>query len=598
MASRSLSETESRYSNIERECLAVMFGLEKFEYYLLGRHTLIETDHSPLEQIFKKNISDAPARLQRLLLRCMKFDVEVVYRRGDSIPVADALSRVCPTKAELNTEPGRSASCAPDYDIHFLTHKSCPINIEAVKLATAQDSSMSLLKEAIYNGWPSYRKQCPIEIREYWNFRCDLVLEDGAILKGDRVVIPDSMRKQVLDTLHMGHQGETKCLLMARQSVFWPGITEEIRQSVKNCTVCNKYLPAPPKLPAMQPDLPTRPWEKLGTDIFEFSGSKYLMIVDYFSRFPVIRRLGNMTASTISDHFTSVFAEYGLPSVIQADFGSQYISEEFKARCNESGITFLFSSPYHHQTNSLAEKTVGICKTLWKKAIENKHCPYTAIWMHRVTPLGDQLPSPHELLFGRKPKLLLPSSKGTLQSSHPHNDEHQEANKRRQERQSMFYNRKAGPDKKALNAINRIWQPGKVLSHPNPQREPRTYIVEIKNKLYQRTREHLRPHCVSKEEAPPVRHESSTPIGDPAPFHVTPAQPPVHQEVPRLPDPVTQITSSPTDLSRTDEAHACSNGTEVQEAVGEKKVEKASFQPRSQTTRSGRVTKVPSRFDT
>ena len=95
MASRSLTEPESRYSNIERECLPVMFGLEKFEFYLLERHTLVETDHSPLEQIFKKNIAEAPARLQRLLRQCLKFDIEVKYRRGENISVADALSRVC-----------------------------------------------------------------------------------------------------------------------------------------------------------------------------------------------------------------------------------------------------------------------------------------------------------------------------------------------------------------------------------------------------------------------------------------------------------------------------------------------------------------------
>ena len=91
MRSRSLTPAESRYSNIERECLAVQWGLEKFEYYLLGRHVTIETDHAPLEQIFKKSIAEAPSRLQRLLLRCMKFDVDVKYTPGKSIPVADAL---------------------------------------------------------------------------------------------------------------------------------------------------------------------------------------------------------------------------------------------------------------------------------------------------------------------------------------------------------------------------------------------------------------------------------------------------------------------------------------------------------------------------
>ena len=69
----------------------MQWGLEKFEYYLLGRHVTIETDHAPLEQIFKKSIAEAPSRLQRLLLRCMKFDVDVKYKPGKSILVADAL---------------------------------------------------------------------------------------------------------------------------------------------------------------------------------------------------------------------------------------------------------------------------------------------------------------------------------------------------------------------------------------------------------------------------------------------------------------------------------------------------------------------------
>ena len=99
MTSRSLTEAEFRYSNIERECLAILYGLEKFEYYLLGRGVMVETDHSPLEQIFKKNINETPSKLQRLLLRCLRFDVHVQYKQGRSISVADALSRVCHRKA-------------------------------------------------------------------------------------------------------------------------------------------------------------------------------------------------------------------------------------------------------------------------------------------------------------------------------------------------------------------------------------------------------------------------------------------------------------------------------------------------------------------
>ena len=131
---------------------------------------------------------------------------------------------------------------------------------------------------------------------------------------------------------------------------------------MKDCDICNKYQAEQPKLPVMQPDLPKRPWEKLGTDIFEFKGNKYLMIVDYYSRFPVIRLLSDITADAICKHFTSVLAEYGLPSVIITDFGTQYISAKFKDSYTKSGITLTFSSPYHHQANSLAERGVGTCK--------------------------------------------------------------------------------------------------------------------------------------------------------------------------------------------------------------------------------------------
>ncbi|XP_044167190.1 uncharacterized protein K02A2.6-like [Acropora millepora] len=201
----------------------------------------------------------------------------------------------------------------------------------------------------------------------------------------------------------------------------------------------------------MQPDLPTRPWEKLGSDIFQFNGANYLIIVDYYSRFPVIRPLSDISASTVSSHFTSVFAEYGLPSLLTADFGSQFVSEMFKRKCEESGVTLKFSSPYHQQANGAAERCVGTTKSLWKKAVANKQCPDTALWMYRITPLDKDLPSPYELLYGQKPRSPLPTSNLALQSKHPGNTAHKEANLQKQITQAEFYNRKASCDKRVLN---------------------------------------------------------------------------------------------------------------------------------------------------
>lgn len=173
------------------------------------------------------------------------------------------------------------------------------------------------------------------------------------------------------------------------------------------------------------------------------------MIVDYYSRFPVIRLLSDMIASTICNHFTSVLAEYGLPTTIV------FFSEKFKTKCEQSGLTLNFSSPYHHQANSLAERMIGTCKSLLTKAMENKECPYAALWMYRTTPLDNQIPSPYELLFGRKPQTTLPSATSVLKSRHPQGDTHQEANQQRQATQAKSYDKKA--DKRILNNMEPVY---------------------------------------------------------------------------------------------------------------------------------------------
>ena len=581
MASRCLTPTESRYSNIERECLAVLFGLEKFEYYLLGREVLVETDHSPLEQIFKKNLADVPSRLQRFILRCLKFDIQVQYKPGRTIPVADALSRVC---FKLSKEKSTNETS----EVHFINTSSSLVDISMVKEVTAKDPVMNLLKNMIYRGWPDYRKQCPHELWDYWNFRCDLVLEDGLILKGDRIIIPEALQENVLKAIHLGHQGETKCILLAREAVFWPGITNQIKEMVKVCATCQKFQSAQPKMPIVQPDRPTHPWEQLGTDIFEFKGYKYLIVVDYYSRFPVIRLLHDTTAETVCTHFKSILAEHGLPSTIIADCGPQYISEKFRKRCEISNITLKYSSPHHHQANSIAERTIGTVKSLWKKALEEKSCPYTALWMYRITPLNSDMPSPYELLHGRKPRSHLPIPRHSLQSSHPENEVHQDVNKVIQEKQEEFYNRKAGPDKPTFNnmdpvwirnTLQNIWEPATILNRPNPMREPRTYLVEMRGKVYQRTAEHIRPRSSKININEPVKDTPLMPNLQP-PVPVTPNIPPA--------TPVKKMTTKPTTLKPTPRVSSPQKLPPVRN--------KDSFQLKSQTTRTGRVTQVPSKF--
>lgn len=145
-------------------------------------HSLVETDHSPLAEIFKKNIADAPARLQRLLLRCLKFEIELRYRRQENIPVTDALSLVCLKKEERTFASQNSEWCKPDFNIHILSYEH-----RFGEVSASKGSVNTRVKKSPTNGWPSQRIECPKELWVYWNHRCDLTLEDSLILKSDRI---------------------------------------------------------------------------------------------------------------------------------------------------------------------------------------------------------------------------------------------------------------------------------------------------------------------------------------------------------------------------------------------------------------------------
>ena len=194
-ASKTLSDTESRYSNIEREMFAVLFGLERFHYYAFGRPATVESDNKPLESIFKKHLNKASPRLSRMLLRIQKYNVTIKYIPGKEITLADALSRVNP--------------CAGDeikglqitvHEIHAALNTS-PMRIKAIKEATAEDSPLQQMAGIITKGWPEHRTLCPKELLPFWNYRDELYIEDGILLKGERIIIPEIL-KEALKQLH------------------------------------------------------------------------------------------------------------------------------------------------------------------------------------------------------------------------------------------------------------------------------------------------------------------------------------------------------------------------------------------------------------
>ncbi|KAK2712700.1 hypothetical protein QYM36_011401, partial [Artemia franciscana] len=258
-ASRSLSSAEQKYSQIEKEALAIAFACKHFHQCVYGRPVKVLSDHKPLESILSRGISVAPPRLQRLMLQIQPYNLSVEHVPGTSIPVADALSRLPlpETDAEFERET--------EVFVHTL-FKNVPMSdsrLLCIKSSTESDPELSSLTSTIITGWPETRSSCSEKIQKYWNTRHELSIANGIVLKGDKIVIPVTMRREILQQLHHSHMGMEKTKQRARSIVYWPGINRNIEEMISQCITCGRLQMQPWKHPLINTELPEYPWEQL-----------------------------------------------------------------------------------------------------------------------------------------------------------------------------------------------------------------------------------------------------------------------------------------------------------------------------------------------
>ena len=201
--------------------------------------------------------------------------------------------------------------------------------------------------------------------------------------------------------------------------MYWPGIYDDITKMVTNCETCLQFSANNRKEKpdnSLSHEVPRTPWTKLATDIFTFDNHNYLVMVDYTSKFPVVRKLSSMTARVVTEIIKSIFSEYGLPTTIISDNGPCYVAEYFQQEMKKLGIAHVTTSPHYHQSNGMAEAYVKIIKGLLKKAKATGEDPHLAMMIYRTTPLGPNMPSPMEILHGRKARSDLPNSAAALRA--------------------------------------------------------------------------------------------------------------------------------------------------------------------------------------
>ena len=246
-AARAMTAVEENYAQIEKELLAIVFGVRKHETYLYGRQFNVESDHKPLETIFKKSLLSAPKRLQAMLLALQKFDMTISYKRGSKLYLADTLSRAFVPREDKTCSSETSSEICYNIDItgtisklesEFEKINMCshlPISettLNKIKQATKEDKSMDVLVEVIQKGWPELRSHVPEEISDFYTFKEELSVQDGLIYKGHRLIIPASIRCDIMKRLHSSHLGIQSCIRRASESVYWPRMSQELQEFI------------------------------------------------------------------------------------------------------------------------------------------------------------------------------------------------------------------------------------------------------------------------------------------------------------------------------------------------------------------------------
>lgn len=412
-ASRSLSKAEQNYSQLDKEALALVFGVDRFHQYLWGISFEAHTDHKPLLGLLgadKPVPVQASPRVVRWALKLSAYKYELVYKPGKELGHADALSRLpLPTDTIALPRPA---------DI-FLLEEAYPrlLSPGVVAQATRNDPVLGHVVLAVMKGesLPVVPEWSPFNTRS-----SELSLHEGCLLWGSRVVIPRSLQAQVLGVLHASHPGIEKSKMIARSHVWWSGIDNDIANSVKCCATCQTQHRAAQPFQQMPWPFPQRPWSRLHIDFGgPFLGHTFLVIVDAFSKWIEVFPVSSTSAEVTISALRVAFAQHGLPDVIVSDNGPAFTSAQYLEFLTRNGIRRMLVPPYHPASNGAAERVVQTVKNKLKKSGSGNFQTQISrfLFHYRTTPHEVTGRPPCELLTGRMFKTPLDVLRPSLQAS-------------------------------------------------------------------------------------------------------------------------------------------------------------------------------------
>ena len=355
-----------------RDYICKTFKISRFQWKQLPMGTVVAVEifqrtlklKVPLQELIQRDIHKPAFTCTKsefstkFTLQCFSKDKETFLQTDASKkgfhPVLIHKNASASTKSEYALSRVSSQDIEPDIEqespifaVNTLTNFQEGEEKMALKLQTAKDPELSALHKLISEGWPPKRSSVPDNLKDYWNYRDELTVEDGILLKNRKFIVPKNLQLVYIDKIHAGHLGINKSLQKPHEYLFWNGYTKDIIEAIDKCAICQEHASSNPQHFQYISEVPPHPWHTLGTDIFYHRKQDYLVLINYFSKFLIVRKLPNSTTGAVVKELSITVSEYGIQLIIQSDNGPCYSSQEFKTFLQDLQITHCTSSPHY-----------------------------------------------------------------------------------------------------------------------------------------------------------------------------------------------------------------------------------------------------------